>query len=411
MRKTLLLMSVLAAICFAALPASAVPLYPNVPNTFDGAAEADDAGHLGAAAGTQAALWAFPGSEVSIIPPAGAVPAGVNLPQAAQVFGPPPLPAFPSPAAAVFQTTQVKDGTAISFGLEMTGVLGGLWPVALNAVGPIGIGTLDNGLASGSTAADGNLDQLTQKAGGSKVVYDVLFGPHAASPYPYGPILPVFEIYEDVPSPSLGTAVTDLSPGVIKEEMLDFDGTPPGASLIGPSLPPVAVPSQFENVVDGFPAKNGVGNAVDGSLFAAGFIDLATAEYTFFDPNVIDSGGLGQGLLANGGYVYSLTITAKGRVTAGSVLPLLLPISVGTAYDGGDINITFVGTLYGVAYPTVPGAAGNGIDPSQALDIRTSLAGNSGDMSFTIVPMPEPATIALLGLSLVPLVFRRKKCA
>ena len=390
MRKTLLLpLAVLIAMAIVASPAGAVPYFPNVPNTFGGAGAAEDAGYAGAPGGTQAALWGIPGSEVSLT--AGG--AAINLPQA----NPAMMPPSPPPAGAILETTQVKDGGSISFGQEMTAVLGGLFPTALFAPG-----ALDNGLAPGSTAADGNPDQLPTI--GILDSYTVLFGPGTLAGYDaiFGG-RPAFEIYEDVPpilDLDIGTGTTNL------EEMhMDFDGA-------GPAVPPpTAVPSQFVNTADEGLASvpNQVRYATDGTLFAAGWVDTLAAVYTFYDPSLTNA-GFAQG--PNGGTIYSLQMTGKGVVTDGSILPLLDPIQLGGAFDGSDINITFAATLFGEAFdPASIGPTGAllGQDPYASWNLTTTLGGNSGDASFTIIPIPEPATVMLLGLGLVPVLLRRRK--
>jgi hypothetical protein len=411
MRKVLALsVMALAAIAIAAGPASAVPLTQGVPNTFGGAAVAEDAGWFGALAGTQAAFWSYAGSELSI----DTVTAGgpyVNLPQVNPANG------FPTPAGVIYETTQVKDGATISFGEEMTAVIGGLFPTLLTpTIFTAPGGGVDNGVAPGSAGGDGQPDQLLPGALGL-VSFTNSFGPgtwNASNPnafdvdldtdidgFDYIALfggLPVFEIYEDVPP------TTDLDIGAatstLVEEEFDFDGS-------GPSVPPpTAVPSQFENGADGFPLPNEVSKATDGSLFAAGFMDTVSVTYTFFDSSVIGS-ALGAG--PNGGTVYKVDITATGRITDGAMLGKLLPISVGTAFDGGDINITFAATLFGEAFDQAVAGAAYGFDLFAAWGLRTSLAGNSGDASFTIIPIPEPTTMALLGFALVPLAFRRRR--
>jgi hypothetical protein len=407
MRKILLFGLIgLLAVAIVAPPARAVPLFPNVPNTFGGAAVAEDAGYAGAAAGTQAALYNFAGSEVSLTAGAGAI----NLPQAAILFdtdGDGDVDSddapVPTPAAAIYETTQVKDGASVSFGQEMTAVLGGLFPTAVVAPGAV-----DNGAAPGSTAADGNPDQLALPAapGPVGVSYSITFGPGTLSPFPFG--RPVFEIYEDVP-PGLDLDIGAGTTTLVEEEF-DFDGA--GVGPAGPTTPPpTASPSQFENTADGFPAPNNVTAATDGPLFASGWIDTLVATYNFYSTSVLGS-ALGAG--PNGGAVYEVSITGKGVVTDGSILDLLLPLEVGGAFDGSDINITFAATLYGEAFAagSVPQGDPLGTDPFAAWNLRTSLAGNSGDASFTIIPtIPEPTTLALLGIGLVPLALRRRKRA
>jgi hypothetical protein len=417
--KRVLALSVLAlaAVAIAAGPASAVPLTFGVPNTFGGAAVAEDAGYFGALAGTQADLWAYPGSEVSI-DTSGATPL-INLFQAAPAGD--INAGFPTPAAFIYETTQVKDGATISFGEEVTATIGGLFPTLLT---PINFtapgGGVDNGGAPGSTVADGQPDQLAPGALG-QVSFAISFGPgtwNAANPNAtdvnadtvidgadyialFGG-LPVFEIYEDVPPTSdldIGAATTTLV-----EEEFDFDGD--GGGVGGATVPPpTASPSQFENGADGFPLPNNVSTATDGTLFAAGWLDTVSVTYTFFDSSVVGS-SVGAG--PNGGTVFKVDFTAKGVVTDGSIAGKLIPIEAGGAWDGSDINITWAGTLFGEAFDQSIGAA-YGFDPFAAWNLRTSLAGNSGDASFTIIPIPEPTTMALLGFALVPLAFRRRK--
>ena len=425
MRKAIVL-SVVAvmAIAIAASPASAVHMTPGQYNTYGGGAVAEDAGYknlltpagtpagssatllprplpLDPAAGTQAAAFSFPGSEVSI-DPSGVV----NLPQAAVVPGYPPIP-IPSPAAAIMETTQVKDGGTYSFPppAELTMVLGGLWPTSVvPLVSTAPPGGIDNGLAPGSTPLDGFPDQLAPGALGW-VQYAVTFGP--ATGLAVG--VPVFECYDDVPTIGIRDLDIGFASTNLEEMHFDFDGAPPGI----PNVPPVtAAPSQFVNAADAVFATvpNQVVRATDpvGSLWAAGWIDTATAIYTFFDGNVFGSGAPSKGLGPNGGYVYSVEFTALGVVTEGAVLPLLVP--QGTASDGfSPLNISFATTLYGEAFLTTGNPLTDGIDPYCTWDLRTSLAGNSGDASFTIFPIPEPSTMALLGIGLVPLFFRRRK--
>ena len=406
MRKAIVL-SVVAvmALSIGAAPASAVPVSKwGVPNTYTGSAIVEDAGYFGAPAGTQASLFSFIGSEVSLDPTLGIV----NLPQAGPAAS--PVAGIPPPAGALLELTAVKDGPDIPVPAEMTAVLGGLWPANLF----VRDGTWDDlGLAPGSTAGDGNPDQITAPDASSGLsAYRVEFGPSVAG-FPY-PAPPVFEIYDDIP-PGLNMNIGSAPP-VLAETHMDFDGTPiPGP--LGPKVPPVtAAPSQFVNLADqgaagAFmpvpPNVNQVSAATDGSLWAAGWIDYARADYIFFDNAVLGSGGFG------GGKVYAVEFTAKGRVTEGAILPLLGVLELGTAFDGGDINITFAATVYGVAYPTSvagpPYAATDGVDPFATWDVRTSTAANSGDGSLTILPIPEPSTMALLGIGLVPLFFRRRK--
>ncbi len=380
-RKAVLVLAVAVALSLAAA-VSAVPLFPGVPNTFGSGGVVDTAGYFGAAGGTQAALFGYQGSEVSL--DASGISGSslvVNLPQAgATISGVSGL--VPPPVGVIMETTQVKDGGTTAFGEEVTAVIGGLFPTALvpfNHTAPAGSGTVDNGLAPGSTAGDGVPDQLAPGAGGT-VTYALTFGP-GTSPFPY-PAPPVFEIYEDVPP--TGDLDIGAATSTLVEEEFDFDGS-------GPSVPPpTADPSQFENGADGFPLPNNVSDATDGTLVAAGFIDVAQATITFFDGSVIGSGGSGP----NGGYVYKIEVTAKGRVTDGAWLPMLGTIETGTAHDGGDINITFAFSLFGEAFVTSGNAstgfaASDGIDPSASWDIRTSLAGNSGDASFTILPVED----------------------
>lgn len=387
MRRALIVGVVaLLALGLTVRPVGAVPYFPGHFNTFGGAAVAEDAGYDGAAAGTQAAAFAYDGSEVSL-DLSGATPI-VNLPQA----GP---DGIPTPAGSIFETTQVKDGASISFGQEMTAVMGGLFPLLTD---PVRGTAADNGLAPGSSAADGSPDELTPNLAGL-ASFDVYFG---AAYIPSGLALapPVFEIYDDVP-PTL-----DLDIGVgttLVEEMFDFDGA-------GPAVPPpTAAPSQFVNTVDGYPAPNDVSAAVDGTLWAAGYIDSATATYTFFDPNVLGSTGytVQVGGVDVTGYVYRVDFNAVGVVTDGLILDYLLPTG-GLASNGVDlINITFTSTLYGIALPET---VNSGKDAFAAWGLRTSLAGNSGDASFTVLPtIPEPTTMALFGLSLGMLWYRKKK--
>ncbi len=389
MRRALIVGAVaLLAFGLVGRSAGAVPFFPDVFNTFGGAAVAEDAGWAGAAAGTQAAAWTYSGAEVSI--DASGTPF-VNLPQAEPTTG------IPTPAGAIFETTQVKDGSTISFGQEMTAVIGGLFPTSISAIEGT---SADNGLAPGSSAADGSPDELTRDAVSGVASFRIAFGPATLSPFPYA-APPVFEIYDDVPPTldlDIGAATTTLV-----EEMFDFDGA-------GPAVPPpTPAPSQFVNTADGYPAPNDVSAAVDGTLWAAGYIDRATATYTFFDATVIGSGGqpVTVGDQPVTGYVYRVDFNAVGVVTDGAMLAYLLPFG-GLASNGVDlINITFTSTLYGIALPeTVNG----GEDAFAAWGIRTTLAGNSGDASFTVLPtIPEPTTMALFGLSLGMLWYRKKK--
>lgn len=425
---------VLLASFFATPALGTVPVYPMIPNTFLGGGVGDDAGYFGAPAGSQAALYSFIGSELSIDVSglSGLGPIVVNIPQASAALGAAlgaggPL-GLPTPAGFIFETTTLKNGPSIVFGQEMTGVVGGLFPTALT---PLVFGAAaDNGLAPGSAAADGGFDQMSPLAVPMLpiVSYAVSFGPGSIGLGPFlgaYPAPPVFEIREDVPP------ITDLNIGVgsnIEEMHFDFDGTTPAAPpLIGPAVPPpTGVPSQFENTgaveVANYSLPQQVAAATDGSLFAAGFIDTGTALYTFFDPSVIMSGGpqpiplVGPG--PTGGWVYRVEFTGKGVVTEGSILSDygLLPPDPNdlAAWNGQAINITFAVTLFGEAYATVGNGIGgfvpgDGEDPFGAWGLRTSLAGNSGDASFTITPLPEPTTFALFGLGVVPLLLRRRK--
>ena len=199
----------------------AVPFFSGIPNDFIGAGVAETAGYFRAADGTQAALWSYPGSEVSLTPGA----TFINLPQAAPVGS--PVAGIPAPTGAILETVTVKDGTITNFGQELTVVMGGLFPTFLSAPG-----ALDNGLAPGSTAGDGSPDQLAFSSLG--VSYTVYFGPGAwVGPGPFPFSAPVFEIYDDTlggpPAPAddldIGTATTTLV-----EDEFDFDGA-------GPTLP------------------------------------------------------------------------------------------------------------------------------------------------------------------------------
>jgi hypothetical protein len=391
MRRALIVGVVaLLALGLTVRPAGAVPFSAyGVPNTFGGAAVAEDAGWAGAAGGTQANFWTYNGAEVSLDVSGAPI---VNLPQADARTG------IPTPAGAIFETTQVKDGSTISFGQELTAVMGALFPTYLVAVEGTGA---DNGLAPGSAAADGSPDELTPSAVTGYASFRIGFGPASSLSYPYASF-PVFEIYDDVPPTldlDIGAATTTLV-----EEMFDFDGAVPNAAV----PPPTAVPSQFENTGDGYPAPNDVSAAIDGTLWASGYVDGGTAQYTFFDPTVIGSSGVP--VTVNGqvvtGYVYRVDFNAVGVITDGVVLPMLAPLG-GLSSQGDPINITFTSTLYGIALPET---VNNGQDAFAAWNVRTTLAGNSGDASFTVLPtIPEPTTMALFGLSLGMLWYRKKK--
>jgi len=379
--------------------AHAVPMYPDVPNTFAGSGAGENAGYRGAPAGSQAATFTFPGAEVSLDGSGvSGSPLVVNLPQPSSALGAALGAGGPQglrvPAAYIIEATQVKDGTAISFGQELTAVIGGLFPTLV--VPTVSGGVLDNGLAPGSTAGDGVPDQMLPLPVPSLpiVSYAVTYGPGSVglddflSMYPAPP---VFAIYEDVPATgdlNIGTATN------LEEMHFDFDGTTPGSPpLVGPAVPPpTATPDQFVNTADEGSASspNQVRYATDGTLFAAGFIETASTVVTFFDPSTT---GSTNG--PNGGYVYKIQFTAKGRVVEGSILTsaTLLPADPNdiSVWDGKPVNITFACTLYGEAFPT----NGNGIAGFQPGDgednlkdwaIATSIAGNSGDASFTIIP-------------------------
>ena len=422
MRKAIVL-SVVAvmAIAIAASPASAVFMFYGEKNTFSGIARGDDAGYFGAPPGTQGADFGFLGSYVSV-DDKGTPGIGddvLNVPQAALIPAHGPVP-LPPPGGAIFETDTVTDTLSHSFGQELTAIMGGLWPAAVFVTEGVGLYT---GLSPGSIPLpDPNVDQIIPAASGV-AGFRTYFGPGTPAAllpgpgfFPY-PSAPVFEIYDDTPTVNdldLGSASSTLD-----ETEMDFDGAvdpaprfpaTPHAGLIGPTEPPpwAAPPSQF----DAIGGLNLVA-ATNGGMWASGWIDNATASYEVFHSGVAGYDPTDPNSPApNGGYVYRVTFYAQGVVTAGSVLPILAPIVKAGAYDGSDINITFTATLFGEAFSNLypgPGGAPLGVDPLSSWDLTHNLAGNSGPAAFSIVPIPEPATLALLGFALVPLAFRKRK--
>jgi len=399
--RVLAFLSMAALTIACSLAVHAVPLYPGEPNAFSGIAMAENAGYRGAPVGTQAATFTFPGAEVSLdTSGASGSPLVVNLPQPSAALGAALGAGGPQglrvPCAYIIETTQVKDGTSIAFGQEMTAVIGGLFPTRIVPAAHGGV--LDNGMAPGSTAGDGVPDQLLPLPVPTLpvAIYVVTYGPGSVGKSEFlsmYPAPPVFAIYEDVPP------VHDFEAGSasnLEEMHFDFDGAA-GSGGIGPSVPPpTASPDQFVNTADEALAStpNQVRYATDGTLFAAGFIESASAVVTFFDPA---TAGSRRG--PNGGYVYKVEFTAKGRVVEGSVLATnaLLPPDPNdlSVWDGKPVNITFACTLYGEAFATRGNAAsgfqaGDGEDNLKDWAIRTSVAGNSGDASFTITPTARP---------------------
>jgi hypothetical protein len=173
----------------------------------------------------------------------------------------------------------------------------------------------------------------------------------------------------------------------------NFNGTPPGADNLGSvSLQPSATNNIFQTIYQ-WGANISTASAFDANIGAAG---AAGGALTFNSP-----GAAFQNLTLNNWY--------RESVTWSFATNQILSVSIRNLTTGGSNNVVDVsGNNWFLS-----GGQNNALGQAMATDVRLFASGSAGDLmgydNFSVSPVPEPATMAVLGLGALALLRKRRK--